>query len=342
MATLKRLRPAARPAIAGIVLAAGMAALALGGATLLSSCSYLLGDPYGSIGQRTVAWVDLNSAVTSATGSGVRYINRMSFLSSGGHSYLFLYLGTDSNLQIFAALDGTSLSLVDSIPSSIYYQSGSNIAVDMNGNFVTSTLPSSALSPTLSLTTPGPSLSGGYCLVADGSTNVSMMVTSASNAMALSSYSNAWGTATATASPSPALTAASDPGWVLTDASIAGATLLLLFTNTGSAIEVAYPASSIYATLSGVSDVIDDAPAATAVAPANNQMAWATSEGLVVGSYANNGLELDLYKLGDSGKSSSYTIAANGSSQAYVEPDGRYFYYYDQSSGRLYKMRTWW
>ncbi|HUW41265.1 MAG TPA: hypothetical protein VMV90_09650 [Rectinemataceae bacterium] len=342
MANLKRLRPADRPAFTVTLLAAAIAAFALGAATLLSSCSYLLGDPYGAIGQRAVAWVDLNSAVKSATGSGVRYVNRMSYLSSGGHAYLFLYINTDANTQLFAALDGTSLNLVDSIPSSIYYQSGSNIAVDMNGNFVTSYPSALALSPTLAIAAPLPAVSGPYCLAADGSNNISLQATSGANSLSLASYSSSWGADSSTPVP---LTAGIDPGWQLSDAAVANNQLLLLFTASGMALEVAYPASSIYSTLSGAGELIDYAPAATAIAPFNSQsspMAWLTSEGLVVGSYANNGLELDLYKLGGFGKSSSYTLGNNGSSQAYVEPDGRYFYYYEQSSGRLYKMRTWW
>jgi hypothetical protein len=312
---------------------------ALGAATILSSCSYLLGDPYGTIGQRAVAWVDLNGAIKATTGSGVNYVNRMSYLSSAGHDYLFLYVSTTAQTQIFAALDGTSLNLDNTVSSGFYYQTGTNIAVDMNGNFVTSYPVGLALSPTLAIATPGPT-QGTFCLAADTLSNVSMTATSASNAMALSSYSNAWGAATVTASPA---LAAFDPGWALTDAATSGGNLLLLFTNSSAAIEVVYPGTSIYSTLSAQTYIIDNAPSKSAIAYSNsNQMAWATSEGLVVGSYANNGVELDLYKLGDSGKTSSYNIATNGSASFYFEPAGRYFFYYEQSSGRLYKMRTWW
>ncbi|MGO8692361.1 MAG: hypothetical protein ACLQMF_01700 [Rectinemataceae bacterium] len=325
----------------GSILAAAIAAGGLGLAILFSSCSYLLGDPYGTIGERAVAWTDLAGAVKNATGSGIQSVERMSFLSSGGHSYVFLNLSTVNNTQWLVALDGGTLDLVDHIGSTLSNQSGTNIAVDMDGDFVTSSaFVGLALSPTLAVTAPSPP-AGTYCLAADATYNISM-IESASNLLTFEGYDATW-TASGAAPPiSKSLTSA-DQGWQLSDAATSGGSLLLLFTGSGGAIEVAYPyGASIYAALGAQTYIIDGAPDKSASAGDSSQMAWATSEGLVVGSYANNGLELDLYKLGGSGKTSSYSLATNGSSSVYFEPAGRYFFFFDRSSGRLYKMGTWW
>lgn len=319
----------------GIILLGALALLAL-------SCSYLMDDPYGSVGQRAVAIADIATAVTSATGSSIQYINRMYYLSSGGHTYLFLLLTTEDDVSWLIALDGGTLSTVSAMEP-YYAGTGSNMAVDLSGNFALGSSSPLVLDTSLasvssySLSALG---SVAYCLFSDGSYNNSLAVSSTE--LSFTQYDSDWA---ATGNSDAKTVDSSGASYTLLDAANASGTVLLLFDVSGQAIEVAYPsAGSLYTTLEATSYIIDSASSSkvSPVASYENSMAWATSAGLVVGSSGNNGIDLSLYKLGGNGKASTYKLKSNGSTQLYFEPSGNYFFYFDRSSGRLYKLRTWW
>jgi|GEM_PF-3899462 len=310
---------------------------------LLSSCSYLLGDPYGPIGQRALAISDLDGEVKAETGSDLQQLNRMSFLSSGGHDYLFLFVNTQDQMSWLIALDGENLSVAKSMKS-YYYQSGSNLAVDLSGNFVMSSSSGLVLDPSLSIVSTYTLPTGPGCLASDGSYNNSLANSPAASfttSLSFAQFLNDW-TSTGS-SNSKSFTSSGTSSYLLLDAATTGGALLLLFADaSGQAVEVSYPyGSSIYSALNLSTSIIDAAPHKSASVAYQNQMVWATKEGVVVGGYGNNGLQLELHKL-DGGGTASYTLRSNGSSDVYFEPSGSYFFYFDRSLGRLYKMRTWW
>ncbi|HTX73568.1 MAG TPA: hypothetical protein VMC79_12135 [Rectinemataceae bacterium] len=324
------------------IRAMALAILGLSLCTLASSCSYLLGDPYGSMGQRTVALADLNGIVKGATGADIQYVNGASANSAGGHDYLFLFVTTTAGTKWLIALDESTLSFKKAVQGNADYPQGSNIGVDFNGNFVIGNGSGLILSPTLGSVSGYSLPSGSFCLASDSLHNVS--ISGGSGSLGYSGYNSIW--TTILSGPFSRPFASPDPGWRLVTAALDNGALLMLMVadSSGQSIALSYPnaGSDLISALQAVGYIVDDAPHKSAAANSDSNMAWVLREGMVVGNYSNGGLELDLYRFGDSGKSSSYLLTNASGDSLYFEPEGRFFFYYDPGSGRLFKLRTWW
>jgi hypothetical protein len=323
-----------------------VAALVLSLASLmLGACSYLLQDPYAQFMEKAAGAADLGSSL----GSGISYLG-MTEASSGSTTYLFLEILASSGSKIVKALSASSLTLSglsgQGSPSTLC------AAVDAKGDYVVAGLayaPSSLAADSLDAALPG-------FLASDAAAGLNYIFTSAAAASAQLSYST-YDASWASAAPFQKAFRSDLSSWrlarvlLLDDGSLA----LLAFQGSaakGSLLAAVYPSlaafaasteSALDASSASRSAVVNIDTNQAGIGSTEGLPAWPTSEGLVVLlSDANGGFRLARYGYDGGAEKDEYSVDSRPDAAFYFEPSGRYWFLYEKSANKLYKLRTWW
>ncbi len=339
-----------RPCLA--VFAAIAVAASLGG------CAYLLGDPYmkDNVIQRATAWIDLDAALNAAGAASLSNRIELFHFDSSVRPAILAMTGADDGSGSFRSyaliLDPDSLATVSAIPVPVDPMAA--CSVDGSGNYRIGNqnllasdftpYPANPLVnvPGLDPSAPGFSLSDGtapscYILRASDPGILEIHQFGPSFGLAHALFSVPLGFA----APFP------NGGWTVLDAQYLAGTAkpLKLLLGNGSAhycasadgIEQLKALSPIYEATG------TDYFSFTADFYGPNSL-WLTRDGLIRRGNSNNGVTtyerldyatgavLDSLALPDSSFNTSY----------WFDPSGSFFLFYDGSSGRLYRLRSWW
>jgi hypothetical protein len=329
------------------MVALGCALVALCG--LLLSCDYLLGDPYTDYMQHAVAWVDLDAEVAKAGIIGWNGIQNAKPLGSG--QYVFVTLNSFSGSWAFA-LDGGDLHVVRSFGPSSFPNLGGGMSTGYQGSIrlgLELIDPSSlALSLQLSDASNGNmQYEPGFF---DQSFNNLYAVDSSASPNKLTKYAYPAALWTAPAATSSlAIDTAVPSGWTLLAAEYfagSGYPEKFLLMNGGNCYYIGFLNTTWFD--SATPDLMTSTAGGTehsGALPVQNNQAWLTADGIVtfVGQ-SNNYTQYARFDYATGGRLDDYRLRgkSNGTTMAWFEPSGRYWFLYDESSGRLYEFRTWW
>ncbi len=316
-----------------LVLCIALACLAT---LILASCTYLLDDPYPAYTQRISTWTDIDATVKQVSGgASLLFINHLDYLESGSSSGIFLQLATSDGVGRLVTLDGGDfgspvsyvygidpVGLTTGLSSAGQYRSG---AVLMNPANRTS---AAVLGP----------ISG--ILLSEAGVNYYGTVSGAT--MSAARYDSAWvslGTVSvqiSTIYPGP---------WELVSAGQGGGWYSFLFRDSSSNSYRAFRTPSL-ASMTWTSLFDDPAVPASYRTPqfsADMSSVGITADGPVMRGHSQggNGDKLSFLPFGSS-SSKDYYPRNSGSVQYFFEASGQYWFLHEASSGRLYKLRTWW
>jgi hypothetical protein len=319
-----------------IVVASALCAAGLSCLFLFSSCSYLTGGPYPAYDQRIVAMTDFNAAVKAASGgSALQQLYSVEYLESKLSSGVFAVLGTEDGAQRLVTLDGGSLGapVAYAFGAGTLFGMSTGFGLSASGDYVRGQValkwdtrvqePYNPPSHGILLSEGG----GNYCFSASGSS------------LSIDSYDSSWG------SPAVATKAIANAGtWTLVSAGQGGGYYSFLFHHEETQAFRAFRTTSVASMpwTSLFDDPTVSADDKTAEFSAESYSLSITADGPVSVSYSNNGLVFSLLNFGASASTSTYTIKNTGSQTYYFEPSGSYWFMYDQTTGRLSKLRTWW
>jgi hypothetical protein len=309
----------------------------------LSACSYLLDDPYGGFLQKAAAYADLGSALGSS-----QFLDGMMSAEAQTSTYLFAEFADPSGARMVKALDPMSLELA------AFSGQGSPLtfcaATAANAEFVVA---SHAYGPsTLNLDTACPA--GLGWLAADSTTGNNCLfpfVAASSQRLSFYVYDSSWKNRTTI----QRVFSSSTENWQLARALILvdGSFAVLAFDGrggTGSLRAARYP--NLAAFLASTGPILDSA-SSSAVASVDTQQgsigsamgvpAWPTVDGLIaLVSDANGVFRLARYGYDGLGEKDEYVLSSRPDAALYFESSGTYWYLYERSAGRLFRLRTWW
>jgi hypothetical protein len=341
-------------------LAAVSAALGLG------SCAYLLADPYGETLQKAQGWANLRQEMHGQTGLDLQ---RLSGISAVGGYVFFQAEFSDASSQQFA-LNYGDLSLV---PPSLFGRMSDmpgpfNACVDYNGHIC---LGRDAYDPGTfyhwATGLPG----GPWLLDHDNSTGSYNYYfnTDTPNQLAVNGY--------AVFPQNPPYTTTGSWYWSLIGPAGENWTLarvltlddyrvcLLFYKGDGSAGAVR---AGVFANMGAFLTLINSHPTSPPgyllgtldptlaigdpikVVSFNGSFdspsgldAWITRDGIVAVTADSNGrFTFSRYPQGPGGEIDRFSMSSGYDSLFYFEPSGKYWYSYDPSAGRLFRLRTWW
>lgn len=193
-------------------------------------------------------------------------------------------------------------------------------------------------------------------LASDAATGLNYVFSSAGSAsaqLAYSTYDAAW----ANAAPFQKDFRSDLSSWRLARALLLddGSLALLAFQGSeakGSLLAAVYPSLAVFAastesaldaSSASRSAVVDIDTSQTGLGSTQGVPAWPTSEGLVVLlSDANGGFRLARYGYDGGAAKDEYSVVSRPDAALYFEPSGRYWFLYEKSANKLYKLRTWW
>lgn len=315
----------------------------------LSSCDYLLGDSYPAYTQRMGAWIDLDDAAKAASGgSPIQDVGRINYLESSGSSAVFVEYRTKDGFHRLLSLDGESLAapvgylLGNSFAEVglaasghyVFFSSSGWVALRPDSRAVDGSY-SAALSPL--------SVYSYSALVNEAGSNYFFFLMGNAN-QNIDLYDAAF----TLVGVRPWLNIPIGPSvslWDNVSIGQGGGYYCFLFRIYNTNDFRAFRTPSIGA-MPAWTSLFDD-PAVpsgykSAAFSADQSRVWITADGPVTATNDNNGLVFSLRKFGASGSTSTYTLKDESSATFSFEPSGRYWFMYEKSSGRLYKMRTWW
>lgn len=325
--------------------------LALLSAALFSSCSYLLGDPYGDFAQKTEACVNLRSEAEEKEGWTLSYLPALAVCELPSGPVAFAFAVTAENSAKILALSFEGLGILDaSLPafgspfcpaldSAGRLRLGGGL-YDASGFAYLASCPNSGELPLL-----GPT----------GSDNL-LLSTNSSNQLAIAAYTGAWA-----AAGSYSCSIDSGSGyWLLARAATLpdGRVCLVFFKGGsegwGSAFAVVFAdaqalldamASSTLVSYSGaaVGSTLEVASVNGGIDSPSGIGAWPTADGLVAVTGQSNGrLRLARYPLGPGGEIDEYSVASGYRYSYCFEASGGFWLLFDRSTGWLFKLRSWW
>jgi hypothetical protein len=323
-----------------------------------SGCSFLLGDPYGDYLQKAERWVDLRTELEKKAGLTLNDLSGIAVgqgSRAGSHySYVFLQANFADYTSRIGALGYEGLDLLDfqAFPNMGPLMADADAMGDIRiGNqayFADSLLPSV------------PTPAAGHWLVTDSPPGSNFLLfTDGMSLLHKDEYTAAW----SPVGPPPPWPISSTPeSWNLVRATVLkdGRICLLFFLGgAGWQGTVRCAAFANYASFAAAfalaSPSLFDSPAANLSASISLSSsggswdgpsgvgAWITEAGVVaLTSNNNNRYTLTRYPLGPGAALDSYSMTASYDDLLYFEASGKYWYRFDRSSGRLFRLRTWW
>jgi len=311
--------------------------LAAAAALLLGGCDYLLGGGAPSWLGRISASAHLRSIVAQETGSELWSIDGFNYLESQGSSAALVFVTTTDFRRHLVALDGRTLGdpRVYSTPA---YSLGTSAGVDMTGYYVTGQLSLRWDNRLPQPPPPFPSFSVDKA-ISDSTSNYS--ITGTTNTYDLIPYNAVWGAPGGPISR-PIFSAGGGQHRFSGHTGMGSSPYVHLFYSTNNKTFMATQSPYVYP---------DTTPADAVTAIKTIEIhtgnsynnAWATADGAVARESDNSGhIILKLYRFGAAGASDEYSLRENGDMQMSFEPSGRYWFLYEGTTGRLYKLRTWW
>jgi len=342
-----------------IGVALGLSAMAVA----FAGCSFLLGDPYGDFMQKAVAWVNLRAALQTNDGTTLNGLNAISVAlpSAGGTANGYVFVEENlGNGSLVGALGYDTLDLENfGLPTSGGVLS-TNFDVDGNIRIWAQSFAAGTLNLNSNLTGISPQSVGAW-LITDSSASVNYLIytspSDSSNLLHMDAYTASW-------SPGSTEThqiGSSTDTWSLARVAVLGdgRVCLLFFLGQGSQNVVLGETFNDFPTFASAMaaaspDLLGTVGAASTssigVDSSNGSVyggsgvdAWITENGVVSLTRGNgNNLGFSRYPLGTGGQIDGYSMSNNQNALFYFETSGKYWYYFDGGSGRLYRLRTWW
>jgi hypothetical protein len=326
----------------------------------LSGCSFLLGDPYGDYLQKADKWLDLRDEFRAKAGLELNNLSGIHFSegSFAGTTYRYLFIQGDFNdgSSRIRALGYDDMNLLlgfEAMPSpgALTAEPDLNGDIKIEGNsYYADAL--NLHSASLPVGTDG---TWKWLIADSASTQNYMFHINSSGFFHVHDYSSAW-----VAGSAWPWTIRGAESWNLARmAKLDDGRVSLLFSQGGgdysSVVAATFPSFAIFRAdfMAAATDLLlcPDAavsaqidsftPSGSYDSPAGIG-AWITQDGLVSLSRKNNLFTLKRYPLGPGGSMDSYSMAGRYDDLLYFEPSGKYWYRFDRSSGRLFRLRTWW
>lgn len=312
---------------------------------LFSSCEFLALNIMPSYLSRDIGYADLESALKKAGLSSGIHINRLQFLSTGGHGYA-VAIASDGSAMANAFVDLDTMK-VKKVVTGTY--SGDTVVADMQGYIAIGKAFNSTLyqfNPgTLEYTaTPAFSSFFGYSATGINYSGSTYMIWGEGSSFNFT-LCTSW------ASAVPYTTNPIDPAYSLnanaSSAVLDGSKVRVLLLGDGTNAILTFPSVSImentYSQVPATYPSLYDHPnVGHAVLPSSDDKSgWMTADGAIL-LHHDNGTSLTRYD-GDSGEELDSCGIGDSDGSAYgFSPDGKRWLMYEGATGKLHLLRTWW